>query len=158
MLMVASSQLKKKFKLMKNIILLLVAFFALQNGFAQTVRPNQAKECPPPKFKKGQTSAQVNEDTRKYVECVTEFNKRQNERKEQLRRELAEQKAEKEKESQRLRQEQANERERNRQNAIINREKRKEERRRQEQERRDKLERERLKRDLERDNQPEVQG
>lgn len=80
--------------MMKNLIILIL-IFACHFTFAQSARN---KECPPPVFKKGQTSAQVNADTRRYVDCVREFNKKQADRNQEKRRQQA---AERERQHQR---------------------------------------------------------
>lgn len=80
---------------MKNFLQLITLFFACQISFAQNARN---KECTPPVFKKGQTSAQVNADTRRYVDCVREFNKKQEDRNREKRRQQA---AERERQHQR---------------------------------------------------------
>ncbi len=135
---------------MKRIVI--CAFLLIQVfSFAQSKPKDKGAKCELPTYKKGQTSAQINEETRIYVECVKEYKERQAIERRKAAEEAEARKAEKNAQ-------QAAERERNRLNAQINKEKRQEETRRRDQERRDASERDRLKRDLQRENQPEVGG
>ena len=137
---------------MKTISLIIIVFFSSQICYSQfTVAQNVNKKCPLPKYKKGQTSAQVNEETRIYVECVKEFKERQATARRENALEAEKRKAEKI-EQKRL------ERERYQQARQLERENRQQEIRRRQQEIREQREREQLKRDLYRENLPEVQG
>lgn len=59
---------------MKKILTLIVAVLFCQISFAQLDKP-QKPPCSPPVFKKGQTSAEVNADTRAYIDCVKNYKK-----------------------------------------------------------------------------------
>ena len=54
---------------MKKLMYYLFALFCSQLLFSQAKKPKAPEKCPPPQYKKGQTSAQVNEDTRNYIAC-----------------------------------------------------------------------------------------
>ena len=60
-------------EIMKRSILLISVLFFSQFFLSQTSKQKQPDKCSPPQFKKGQTSAQVNENTRNYIECVKQF-------------------------------------------------------------------------------------
>jgi predicted nucleic acid-binding Zn-ribbon protein len=107
-------------KYFKTSALLILVFFT-HTIMAQIApkKERNANGCPLPVYKKGQTSAQVNEETKKYVEC----------RKIQLAREQEEAKEAERRRQEKLR-EQGEQKERDRLNRQIDQEKTTEERRR----------------------------
>lgn len=72
---------------MRKIITFFAAILFCQIYFAQinTAPKSKGNPCPPPRFKKGQTPAQVREDTRKYVECVAQASRKREAEKQQRR-------------------------------------------------------------------------
>lgn len=60
-------------KIMIRAILFISALIFSQFFLSKASKQKQPDKCSPPKFKKGQTSAQVNEDTRNYIACVKQF-------------------------------------------------------------------------------------
>ena len=100
---------------MKKLTIISTLFFASQISFAQTT---QESACPPPKYSAGQTSAQVNADTRRYVDCVKQYRERENARRAEEGRANREEKANRERiqreERERLQAERARNRERQR--------------------------------------------
>jgi hypothetical protein len=89
---------------MKKIIVLILLIGFQLNIVAQEKNDGKKIPCPLPKYKKGQTSAQVKEDTRNYIECKKNYQSEKANKDDDM------DKREKERERQR---EQAEQRERN---------------------------------------------
>lgn len=114
---------------MKSAFILFTLQLLIVGSIAAQDRKKPSTLCPLPHYKKGQTMAQINEESRQYIEC--------------RRAELLKEKQEANSRLKEKQLQQQLERERNQLNAQIDREKRKEEQRRRDAERREKQRQER---------------
>ena len=114
---------------MKSVFTIIALQLALLGSAVAQESKKPTTLCPLPHYKKGQTMAQINEETRQYIEC--------------RRAELLKEKEAANSRLKEKRLQQQLEKERNRLNQQINREKRQEERRRRDEEKKEKQRQER---------------